>query len=260
MIPNSNQRQEITIKQTSYIQVEYRRKNKITNILKDISHVQNLFVLFMQSPALVESVELKFKIGNKKTLHNANLYFSLLRPQYKKDELHWIDMIISYKDISKNLETIVKNWMNSQESLSTVYSPYFSTFHSPFFYMSDLFLNLARAVEAFHRETINKGSVHFKVRVEEVLGKYSKCYNGLLKIKSKSQFAERIKVLRNLFTHSNPLETDSNKHSLELYYHSERLQIILACAIMNHIGMSKEIIKNKIEWSRRYTHIKYKMK
>lgn len=260
LIPGSNQRQEITIKQSSYIQIEYRRKNRLTNILKDINHVQNLFVLFMQSPVLIESIELSFKIGNNAKFHNANLYFALLKPQYKKDELHWIDMVISYKDISIDLETITKNWMNLQGSLSTVCNPYFSTFHSPFFYVSDLFLNLARAVEAFHRETINNGKVHFKVRVEEVLKIYSKCYNGLLEIKSKPQFADRIKILRNLFTHSNPLETDSNKHSLELYYYSERLQIVLACAIMNYIGLNKEVIKKKIEWSRRYTHIKYKMK
>ncbi len=259
-IPSKNQRQEMTIKQYSYIQLEYKRKKKFKEILKDITHIQNLFVLFMQNPTLIESIDLKFKIGNKKVFHNSKLYFSLLKPRYGKEYLHWIDMVISYKNISNDFEKIIKKWMDLRENLNTVFNPYFSIYHSPFFYMSDMYLNLARAIEAFHRETINNNHVHYKTRVKEVLEKYSKCYNGLLKIKSKGKFAKRVKDLRNLFTHSNPLETDSNKYSLELYHYSERLQIILACAIMSFMGLDEKLIKKNIESTRRYTHIKYKIK
>jgi ApeA N-terminal domain 1/Apea-like HEPN len=258
-IPSKKQSQELGIQQFSYIQILHKRRDNFKNILKDIVHIQNLFTLFIQTPIMPSIINLFYRIGNNKSMHEVKLYYSLLKPRYLKEDLMFMDMLIPYKSISSNFENILKNWIDCREKLHTVFIPFFSNYYSPFYYASDKFLNLTRAVEAFHREAFNQRNAYFKKRVKEVLSTYSRCFNGLLKIRSKEQFAEKIKNLRNHFTHSNPLEAGMDKYSLQLHFYSERLQIILTCAILNYIGIDRNLIKEHLEKSKIYNHIRYRM-
>lgn len=255
-MPIKNKRQEFEIKQFSSVRIDHKGKVKFKKILRDILHFQNLLTLFIQYSPTPNSVELYFKEGKKQDLHKVEVFYSLIKPQRVKEKIHWSDMLIPYKLIKEDFSQIVIEWMNEKDNMSNILNPFFSTFHSPFFYVSDKFLNLAKSMEAFHRDRVNSSrNIFFIDRIEKVLKDYSRLYNGLTKIRSKRVFAERVKNMRNLFTHSNQIEDKVDKDNMQLYRMSSTLQLIMTCALLNEFGVKKSLIRNQVEKTNIFIHL-----
>lgn len=78
-----------------------------------------------------------------------------VKPDEKREEdLIPQDMLVSYPYIREKFPEIITKWFNIQEELHTCFLPYFNNFYTRTQYKLDRFLNIARAIEAFHRDTI----------------------------------------------------------------------------------------------------------
>lgn len=250
---------EATIRQTTFANFESKRKRTFDNVLGNAFHFQNFLTILTQKPIYIKEFFGYFKIGNKKKLHEVQIFFHVSHiPKYDK-ELLPIDMLIPYHSLSSKFDAVIKLWFDKQTLFGPICSPFFSNYYAPFLYTSDKFLNLARSLEAFHRDTVRRIAC-FKTRMLEIFKKYSKAYNSTLQIKSKPKLAEKVKKYRNDFTHSNPILIGKDKRYLDTYYIAEKLKLIATCAILNEHGITLKELKTFIDNSRLYTHYRHKIK
>ena len=237
---------------------ETSRKTHFDKYLSKIFHFQNFLTLVTQQSIFVKELSLFFKVADNKELHETKVFFQLTHIPELKEELMPFDMLLPYKDLRKNFETIIQKWYSLETKLETSLHQYTSIFYAPFSYVTDKFLNLCRAMEAYHRDFINNGTVHFIKRCEEVVRNNSNVHNSTLKIPSIPIFAKNVKNFRNDFTHSNPL-TAKNKKYLKTHKLSEYLKLIMACTFLIETGIDRTVLKKNIKNSRLYTHLRYKL-
>jgi len=250
---------DVIIKQKAFINFNYKRKATIDNIFEDTFHFQNLLTLCLQRPAYHKEVIGYLSEKGTKMPHKIQIYFPVNHLPVIEKELHPIDILIRYRRIAPKFTDVIKSWYDKKGILETATDPFFSTYYNPYLYTTDKFLNLARSMEAFHRDTIG-GTATNRVRFTEVFTKFSKQFNPTLKIPSKVKFINKILQYRNDYTHSNPILKSKDKRFIELHYISEKLQLIMTCALLNeHHLTAKEIIES-IENTRLYTHIRHKIK
>lgn len=242
----------------------YNRIKSFDSILEDVSHFEQFLTLCSQKPTHPIEYYLLNKNAEGKFTKRFDVYHQITIDHSIKKDLTPHEFLVQFKTIESSFTAIINKWYSSQIPLETCYIPFFNNYYGRQLYTSDKFLNMCRALEAFHRDTIGvidpttRKEYHYKKRVVEVIDNVSSCFNFLLKIRDKNKFAEKIKTYRNDFTHSNPILLDRNKKYLETHYLTEKLTIIMSCAILHYQGLTKKEIKQLLTDTSLYTHIKYK--
>jgi hypothetical protein len=257
---------EARITQRINCDFNYIRIKSFDSILEDISLFEKFLTLCSQRPTYPINFYLTNKDSEGKFTIRFDVYYQISVDKKSKTNLIPNDFLVQFKHIETSFDKIINKWYSSKELLETCYIPYFNNFYSRQLYTSDRYLNMCRALEAFHRDTVGikdpatRKEYHYKKRVVEVFDSVSTCFNFLLKISKKEKFASKIKDYRNDFTHSNPILLDRNKKYLETHYLTERLTIIMTCALLHYHGLTKRELKQRMTDTRLYNHIKYKFK
>jgi len=265
--PSTNTVQkDVVIRQKAFIDFKYKRKATFDKVLEDTFHFQNFLTLSLQRPAFHKEVFGQMTIKGTNGLHKIQIFFQVNHLPEIEKELHPIDILIHYKRIAPKFATVIKSWYDKKSSLETAADPFFSTYYNPYLYTTDKFLNLARSIEAFHRDTVGiidpstRKEYYFKKRAIEVYDMFSRQFNSTLKIANKTKFIDTIKNYRNDYTHSNPILKSKDKRYLELHYLSEKIQIIMTCALLHEHNLTKKEIKESIDNTRLYTHLRHKLR
>jgi hypothetical protein len=250
---------EVTITQKIQLIIQSKKKLRFRYILKELFHFQNFLTVITQKPIYPKELSVFFKVKNEKKFHEARVFYQLRSfPEKTNEYLDPKNFILLYPSIKENLISIVQTWYAKKKILEPTITPYITTFQNTTSFTSDKFLELARAIEAFDRETTGERNLIYVKRVLRVLKKYRKAYNGVFKIKKFSTLATRIKTFRNDFTHSNPMTSRESKKYLETHYMNEKMKVVLACALLNEAGVTLETLKKGIEETVLYNHIKYR--
>ena len=245
------------IRQKAFINFVTPRKRSFDKVLEDVFHFQNFLTLTTQRSIYIKELFGYLRIGNKKQLHKSQIIFKVYNLPKEEKELLQRDMLVPFKFFSDRFPTIIYNWFDLQDRLETTTDNFFSLYYNPYLYTSDKFLNIARSMEAFHRDNISRKATNM-VRFQTVLRNVSSSYNWLLKIKSKRKYAEKILKHRNDLTHSNPVIRSKDKRFLELHHLTEDLKFIMSVTLLNKIGFDKKELKTFLNKTRLYTHLKYK--
>ncbi len=265
-IPTRKTQKEVTIKQKAFINFDYKRKVQFSKVLENTFHFQNFLTLTLQRPAYHKELDGYLKIKGVKGLNKVRIFFHVNHLPEIEKELHSSNMLIPYGVIADRFDLIIKDWFDKRSDMETTTDPFFSSYYNPYLYMTDKFLNLSRSIEAFHRVRAGKrdpstgNDYIFIKRVVEIIAKFSRIFNNTLKIPNKNKFALVIKKYRNDYTHSNPILKSKDKRFIELHYLSEKLQLIITCALLSEHGLTHKEIKMRIENSSLYTHLRLKLK
>lgn len=255
---------EVKITQRINCTFNYKRKRSLDQILEDISNLEDFLTLCSQRQTYPLEFRLAYKKPKAKKSIFFDVYYQVTKPTRLQKDLNPFDFLVYYRNIQNKFEVVIKNWFNTKDSLNTCYIPYFNNFYGKQLYTSDKFLNICRALEAFHRDTVGEidhrtgRPYHYKQRLVEVFKNSSASYNFLLKITDKENLAKKVKDFRNDFTHSNPILNNRSKRYLEIYHLTEKLTIILTSSILINLGFSKREVKLMIENTTLFNHIKYK--
>lgn len=257
---------EVKITQRIGCNLEYKRKQNFDKILQDISHFENFLTFCSQKP----TYPLEFSVIIKKPKEKQNsvfeIYYQVTKPSKIQKDLSPFDFLVYFRNIEPKFEDVIKKWFFTKDILDTCYVPYFNNYYGKQLYTTDKFLNICRAIEAFHRDTVGEidpttsRPYYYKKRIIEIMNDCNSSFNFLLKIRDKDKFAIKIKDFRNDFTHSNPLLNNINKKYLETHYLTEKLTIILTCAILKYLDFTNKEIKIMIENTSLYNRLKYKRK
>lgn len=133
--------------------------------------------------------------------------------------LHRGDMLFSLKDIQPCFPTIVSNWLDIAKELRTVRGLFFGTQYRPSPYVETRFLNLAFALECYHRERVG-GEVldtsEHENRVNSILAavpdEHTQWLSEKLRYSNEPSFRRRVRhLLRNAALVMSPLVRDEKR-------------------------------------------------
>ncbi|MBS1594244.1 MAG: hypothetical protein JST90_07950 [Bacteroidetes bacterium] len=248
----------ISIKQKTSVEFKYPRKAQLWSVFDDVYHFKSFLTLCLQRPAFIKQMRGFAKIGNLKKLYEVEIYFSQGMKIKEPKELYPMDILMPYRDLAEILPMVIKSWYDNKIKLRPTEEPFFITYHERQYFTSDKFLHLTRALEAFHRDTMNSKKIFYSIRLAELQQSYSKLYNKLLRIKSRKEFTRKIVSLRNDFTHSNPVNQRNPDRFVKMHYLIENMRIMLSCILLNYHGIPSSTIVKRLLDSRLYSHIRKK--
>ena len=172
------------------------------------------------------------------------------------------EMLFSISDID-NLPSTLERWFDSWEKLASIFNLFFSIRYKPDIYLENKFLNLVQAAESYHRRRIDKKDKILKDRLIELFESIPEITDRL--IKDKEGVANKVKDIRNYFTHYNNKLNNNPIQTEELYWFIELLSFILQACFLTELDFDSqecydllnrndryqktvEILRNKIEF------------
>lgn len=246
------------ISQKTQVIFSNSRSKNLEYWLNNIFSFQEIITIFSQSCCY--PTELYFSEIEENIEVKTSFMYQINTSEYLiRDIQHPRDFLIPFHAIKHKLSLFLKSWYSSQDTLETCYIPYFNNFYQKKTYTTDKFLNISRASEAFHRETISTNRYYAK-RLEDLFSNCSRSFNGLLRIRNKSSFCIKLKDYRNDFTHSNPITLPLQKKYLNTHYLTEKLTIILTCNLLKYHGLNTLEIRNYLNNYSPYSKYKYRRK
>ncbi len=183
-----------------------------------------------------------------------------------ENKLRWFDMLLDYRAIAPNFSDIVTKWYSEYKGLKNVYIPYFHSL-SKDLNLSDTYLNICRAIEAFgvHCKTpkVTKSkSKKSKSRVVRALvclyNQYKDSMDVVLSINYISRFAKKVTNYRNQLTHADPIISKLDKNIQEAFDTIEQLRAFLTIALLRYHGVSSDTLNDSLNSSHVYSFLKMK--
>ena len=142
--------------------LEYKRKQSFDTILEDISHFEYFLTFCSQRPTY--PLEFSLVVKNQKKENSVfEVYYQVSKPSNIQKNLNPFDFLVYFRRIESRFDDVIKKWFTTKESLSTCYIPYFNNFYGKQLYTTNKFLNICRAIEAFHRDTVGEIDHYFRM-------------------------------------------------------------------------------------------------
>lgn len=145
---------EISLSQQAYIKFVLSKRSAFDRCSELIKTFQSFLTIAMMKPSSQISIT---AIKNTSTKTNSKIrskhikifYSPLLSFDPKKVFAH--EMLFTLRDIEGRTNQFIRNWYEKYEMLKPVYDLYFGNLYSPFSFAENRFLNLAQAIETYHR-------------------------------------------------------------------------------------------------------------
>jgi len=281
-VPSSPYTNSVTIEQKAEVIIEHEKAISFEGILDDFFHFQNFLTLgtFEATHPLVIRVsnrDLNEEIN--KTISQpvlVQVYFHhSITTRPARNKIHW-EFLFHYHDIADTFDAIIQGWYSNQATLRPVTDLLFDNFYKSGTFTENMFLNVCQALETFHRrfrknevrskadhekmigeivETTSvehkdwlKGRLHFSneptlhVRLDELIEELS---NNTVKkiITDKEAFIKEVKHSRNYYTHYDKSTERKAKKGAELFTLTEKLKVVLVCAVLKQTGFSPDQIQ-----------------
>jgi hypothetical protein len=276
---------EVILKQRAKIVISSKMEYEFSTLLDYLINFQNFIILALYKSTYPNSITLysdnfmETDYGDKKQKRKTiKLYYKIPNWVESKKPKESLLMLFCYEGIKDNFSTIIQNWYKRYDSCKPVFNLLFDQFINNKKVVEIKFLNLAQAMETFHAKTSDHPRIpkkdfdkrkktilsyvpeeHHKwikeqfnnhlfleTRLNEIIEKYS---NEILDkiIGDKKEFVKQIKNSRNYYTHYSPNGKKNALEGTDLFYLSEKLKIILICALLIEVGFSKEQIQMVLE-------------
>ena len=154
--PNST---EVRINQKAYISLKSKELRPIEYFLDLVSKLHNFLCFAIDKTVSLDSVtcyssEITQEIwGEKKDEIPIKVYYRSIPYSEIEPEVHWPDMLFSYRNIADKIEKILTKWLESYEIYEPAFNLYFASMFSGQKYLEWKFLSLAQGIETLHRRS-----------------------------------------------------------------------------------------------------------
>jgi hypothetical protein len=277
---------EISLKQRArYIVITKEKELGIEQLLDYMSNFQNFLTLGTYEASFPLEIKLKSKvvteeINGKNYPINYNLFYNVsLSPYSNRPKILW-EFMFNYRDIKRNYKKIIKKWYHNYNEIEPVLNLLMETFYQRGNFNANKFLNMAQALETFHRRR-RKNNVltekQHKKRITEINKSIPKRYRDFINekllhsnepslhmrldmlfqefntktfskiVSDKDKFIKQTKDSRNYYTHYDVKMEKKALKRADLFYLTERLKVILVSAVLRETGFSYDLIENLLE-------------
>lgn len=264
---------EVSMVQKAWITFYPSAPKTLDEYLKIIFNMTNFLTLSMSVPAYPTLIEgrnesEKIIVGDKSILKPIDILFQQQSYVLKSvKSLHAREMLFTLKQISK--KDVLQKWFERAQVLEPVYNLYFGTYYQRG-YITNEFLNLTQALEAYHRNTMVNFELPLKEhneRINEILNSTSEAHKSWLsnklkysneptlrhrlrelwdktpasiseKFGSKNSFVNMTVDTRNYWTHFGDDLKANAATGEELYYLVVKLRILIQTCLLQELGFS----------------------
>lgn len=238
---------ELLLSQDSEIVFQFAKRISFELQMDYVKHLQNLLTFFTLIPAIPDNIFIRFRTNHSKQEYNAKVFMQLNDSLKTNDIGISRDYIIDYPTLLPEIENVLKKWYQEFEKFRLVIQEFCSPYYNPKMLIEQQFLCYARGLETFHREFRNSNDINNKDKYKELFEEGRKSFNWLLKEKSKEAFCEKIKNIRNDFTHNNLNRQSIVKKPKNIVRTIEKMKVILSSAIFRELGFDNAEIRNMFE-------------
>lgn len=279
-MPLTQKTSKINLEQKVNLNLKFDEIKHFDEILSEYFHFQNFLILGLCQSTHLNFLKLKTihkqESVEQKSVSSVDVYFKQRINTTPNKRNHTRDFLFTYHDIESDFEELIKNWYSSKMKLKPIISILIDSFNKNNPFNENNFLNIAQALETYHRrfrlnEVLPKKE--YKQKVNEILETVISDHKSWLKerlnfaneptlhkrleellkenhnktlskmIIDRDQFIRDVKNSRNFYTHYDKrLEKKAIKGN-ELYLLTEKLRTLLICVLLNEMGFTK----NKIE-------------
>ena len=178
------------ITQESWIEFLPKASRNMEEYLEIIRTMQNFLSLMMTKPTFPIEIEGQSeleleKFGEKISYPSIQVYYNQSFFDSDAPNIEDYSMLFTLRDVIKN-KRIIKSWFERDEILKPTTDLYFSTLYQPRMYLNNEFLNLAQALETYHRRTMKNFELpksKHQVRIRAILRKTPEKYREWLERK-----------------------------------------------------------------------------
>jgi hypothetical protein len=190
--PFDRSKLETSLKEEVYINIKASGAKSLDDFFSVINIFQDFLTLAISEP--IKPYSIQGKTEKAKLVFDDKEYFEPIQVISERILINKLDsprfiipwkMLFTLKAISHK-KRLMKNWFNKSELLKPIYDLYFGTLYKQGMYTSNEFLNLAQALESYHRRVVKNNEVsktkHQK-RVEAIIKKAPVRYANWLREK-----------------------------------------------------------------------------
>ena len=270
-----------TITQVAELAISFSEKKSL-RYLRDIAYrLQHLISLGTRRSAF--PVAMWGATGPMGEARRVGIYYRTLgRTGTIKHRPEHHEMLFSLQDLPGGFGPAVEKWLARAEILDPVYQRYLGTVYNPRMFLEQRFLNLAQALEAYHRRTtttLDLPEDEHRKRMESILGavpeEHREWLEGKLRYSNEPSLRKRIKHIfdghpqtvdsvvgtsgqdkrsfvnkvidtRNYRTHLDKSLEDRAARGEELHRINDKLRKLLEMCLMAEIGFEDDEIKKAV--------------
>jgi len=281
---------EVSIKQRTYISIEYDQERPLGEYLDVLHRIQDFLTLAITEP--VYALELRGTTGGHKIELNkqisidkpVEIYYHHSFISSEKEGFLWFDMLFRFPDIADRFDTFLKNWLQNLEQLKSAVDLYFGCLYNPKMYVDNEFLNTVQALESYHRLKIRNEDLpicdHTR-RIEEIIksapAEHKSWLEGKLQYSNEPSLRRRLRELldyypeivsqdvddkkeivdkaidtRNYLVHHDPSLKDRSADVDTLIALTRELQVLFQACLLTVVGCGKDMIRGLFQKNRRY--------
>ena len=195
-------------------------------------HLRNFLTLAISEP--IFPLKLQGYVRDNKqpiTIHVEQKYI----PEELKPLLP-VKMLFTFDDIAQRFDVFLKNWYSNRISLKQVYELYFALTYNPHMYVDDRFLNMCRAIEAYHKAMINSKRLPLRVRLSEIIDIFWDIDSTF--IPDQLAFLRVVMDTRNYLTHPDTKPSKNVVSGNALFFAAEQLRLLVELCLLKEQGFA----------------------
>lgn len=270
----------VSMEQDTNLHIEYSKPIEWEKLIQKVYSFQDfltLAVFYVVYPQKVIFINknIRHTMGSMSFPKEIEYYYTKAQNLKESKYIDNIQMLFGFQEIKDDFEIIVSKWFLTEEQMKSSINLLMDNIYNSKVFTTNHFLNLAQALETFHRNTNNNYSmpkeIHKKMK-DEILKNTPDEYKNWLKeklafsneltlferiselsenIHSKSlkaflesykEFAKDVKDTRNYYTHFNKKLEKKAKKGQELFNLTEIMKFILIEHILFNLGIKSEKI------------------
>lgn len=143
---------EANIKEQAFIRIDEVGGADFNQCSETVRIVQNFLSLIATEPVLLLSITALTKRGRTKRGKEVQIYYAPIYPNDAKVG-RGNNMLFTLQEVQEQIGVHLRKWIENERTLEPVYNLFFANLYRPYIYAENRFLNLAQAVETYHRRT-----------------------------------------------------------------------------------------------------------
>lgn len=270
---------EATIAQKAFLVLTSDNLNEFEYWEKLIKKIHNLFRFATDQIVSINSItgysrEILREIDGREFQKDIRMYYRRLPHSEIKPEIMIMRMMFRFRDVSDDVDDIIRTWIQNYDVLEPVFNLYFASRSGLRMFQEHIFITLVQGLESLHRRTsVVKDSKD--ERVEDVINEALQClseekrkilkdivkhrgeinlrkrlkllmkpFNDLFGAKTRrNSFIHKVVETRNYLTHYDNEGNADPVYGEDLFELSEHLEALFQLEILRLVGMDSERIR-----------------
>jgi ApeA N-terminal domain 1 len=228
---------EACILQETYVKLAFANQRSLRDCYGTLFHLRNFLTLAISVPIYPLKL-FGYVQGCREPIQ---IFFEQPDMEEKLVPILPFKMLFKFDDVEAKSDKFIKNWYSKRTSLKSIYELYFALVYNPHMYADDRFLNMCRAVEAYHKAMIYGKYKKLRSRISEIIDIFRNIDSTF--IPNKAAFLRIVIDTRNQLTHNDVKPKKNAVSGNALFFAAEQLRLLVEMCLLKEAGFTVDEIQ-----------------